>query len=159
MTSHEINGKKISRATPEQAKVLTQIAFTAKRHWGYPERWIEIWSPILTISEEFIQEHPTYIVNVDGKSVGFYALSIQKDKASLEHLWVLPAYMGQGIGKVLFEHAIKQCKKVRVPFLEIESDPHAQGFYEHMGAIKTGEKIGKVDDQPRVLPILEIHLT
>ena len=35
------------RAIP---KALTQIALAAKRHWGYPERWIEIWSSQLTFS-------------------------------------------------------------------------------------------------------------
>ena len=149
----------VTQATPEQAESLTQIAFAAKRYWGYPERWIELWSPILTITEEFIQEHPTYVAYAKGRPVGFYTLSIKKDKASLEHLWVLPAYLGQGIGKALFEHAVKRCKKLGTHILEIESDPNAQGFYEYMGAKKTGELVGQVDGQPRVLPILKINLT
>jgi hypothetical protein len=33
---------KITRATPDQAATLTKIAFAAKRHWGYPDRWIQI---------------------------------------------------------------------------------------------------------------------
>ncbi|MCL4530843.1 MAG: hypothetical protein M1485_06230 [Chloroflexi bacterium] len=35
----------IRRALPEEADALTEIAIAAKRHWGYPERWIEIWMP------------------------------------------------------------------------------------------------------------------
>jgi len=149
----------VTQTTPEQAESLTQIAFAAKRHWGYPERWIELWSLILTITEEFIQKHPTFAVNVEGKPVGFYALSFEKDKANLEHLWVLPAYMKQGIGKALFKHAIIQCQKLGARILEIESDPNAQGFYEHMGAIKIGELVSEVDGQPRTLPTLKINLT
>jgi len=149
----------VTQATPEQAESLTKIAFAAKRHWGYPERWIELWSPILTITEEFIQKHPVHVANVEGNPVGLYALSIEKDKASLEHFWVLPTYMRQGIGKALFEHAVKQCKKLGAKILEIESDPNAREFYERMGAIKTGEMLGEVDGHPRVLPILKINLT
>jgi hypothetical protein len=32
------DGVDIRRATPEDAQVLTRVAFAAKRHWGYPER-------------------------------------------------------------------------------------------------------------------------
>ena len=159
MLTRKDNGIKISRATLDQAKTLTEIAFAAKRYWGYPERWIQIWSPILIISEEFIEKHPTYIANVWRETVGFYTISTDEDKASLEHLWVLPEFMGQGIGKNLFAHAIERCKELGAQILEIESDPNAQGFYEHMGAIKTGELIGEVDGQLRILPILGISLT
>ncbi len=146
----------IKRAIPSQAKTLTQIAIAAKRHWGYPERWIEIWSPILTISPESIEKHDTYIAHVNGKPAGFYALSVKENKASLEHLWVLPDHIGEGIGRVLFNHALSFCRESGVLILEIESDPNAQGFYERMGALKVGENIGEVDRQLRVLPVLEM---
>jgi GNAT superfamily N-acetyltransferase len=148
----------IHRATPDQAEILTEIAFAAKRHWGYPERWIEIWSPLLTISPEFIEQHETYVVN-DEKPVGFYAISIEKDKANLEHLWLLPDYMGQGIGAMLFQHALERCKELGARILEIESDPNAKGFYECMGARMVREHISNMDGQVRTLPVLEITLT
>lgn len=147
------------RAKPDQAIVLTEIAFAAKRHWGYPEGWIEIWSPILTVSPEFIEKNNTYIVYVDGKPAGFYAISLDDKKANLEHLWVRPKYMGQGIGRALFKHALTQCRKIGVAILEIESDPNAQGFYERMGAKNVGQTAGEVDGQVRILPVLEIKLT
>ena len=153
-----IRGKKILRATPNQAETLTQIAFAAKRHWGYPERWIQIWSPLLTISPEFIATHDTYVAYMDGEPVGVCALSVEKEKASVEHLWVLPDFMGQGIGAALFRQMLSRCKYMEMRILEIESDPNAQGFYERMGAKKTREAVGEVDGQRRVLPILEIGI-
>jgi GNAT superfamily N-acetyltransferase len=158
MTTREIKGIKISRAKPDQASTLTPIAFAAKRHWGYPERWIEIWSPILTVSSEFIKKHDTYAAYVKREPVGFYALSVNENKASLEHLWVLPDHLGTGIGKALFEHALSRCGEIGVDVLEIESDPNAQGFYERMGAKKTGEIVSELDGELRVLPLLEIEL-
>ena len=162
MTIREISGKKIPlkmrRAIPDQAETLTQIAFAAKRHWGYPERRIQIWSPILTVSANFIEKHETYVAQKEGERVGFYAISVVEDKASLEHMWVLPEYMGQGIGAMLFNHALSRCKEFGVQVLEIESDPNAQGFYERMGAKIVGEHVGDVKGQPRILPVLEISL-
>ena len=90
--------------------------------------------------------------------MGFYAISLDKDIAILEHLWVLPEFMGQSIGKPLFQHAIERCKEQGAYTLEIESDPNAQGFYERMGAQKVGEAIGEVDGQRRVLPVLEFTI-
>ena len=94
----------------------------------------------------------------DEKAIGFYAIAVKAKRANLEHLWVLPDYMGKGIGAKLFRHALSRCKEIGVHMLEIESDPNAQGFYERMGARRVGEAIGEVDSQPRVLPVLEITL-
>jgi GNAT superfamily N-acetyltransferase len=148
----------IRRATPGQADILTAIAFAAKRHWGYPDAWIQLWSPSLTITPEFIEKHETYVAWMDEQPVGFCAFSLEDDKASMEHLWVLPGYIGKGIGAALFKHASSRCKELGARVLKIESDPNAQGFYERMGAKKVGEVVGEVDGQPRVLPLLEVKI-
>ncbi len=148
----------IQRAIPSQAEALTQIAFAAKRHWGYPEHWIQLWLPLLTITPEFLEKHETYVAYIDEQPVGFCALSLENEKASVEHLWVLPEYMDQGIGAGLFKCMLSRCKELGARVLEIESDPNAQGFYERMGAVKVGEVVGEVDGQPRILPLLEINL-
>lgn len=158
MNVRKLSGKKIIRATPDQAETLSRIAFAAKRHWSYPERWIQQWSPILTITPEFIEKNETYVAYLEKMPVGFYAISIQGERASTEHLWVLPEYIGKGVGAELFNHMISRCRKLDTKILEIESDPNAQGFYEHMGAKRVGEVVGEVDGQPRVLPLLEINL-
>lgn len=52
----------IRRAEPEDATTLTEISHTAKRHWGYPEHWIQHWSADLTITTEFITNNEVYVV-------------------------------------------------------------------------------------------------
>jgi GNAT superfamily N-acetyltransferase len=148
----------IRRATPGQADILTAIAFAAKRHWVYPERWIQIWSPLLTITPEYIAQHETYVAWMDEQPAGFCAISRDGERASVEHLWVHPEFMGKGIGAVLFNHIFSRCKELGTRAIEIESDPNAQGFYERMGAKKVGEVVGEVDGQPRVLPLLEVEI-
>lgn len=149
----------IRRAIPNQAEHLTQIAFAAKRHWGYPERWIETWSPLLTITPEFIERHETYVFWMDEQPAGFCAISKKDERMIVEHLWVLPENMGKGIGAEMFEYLLSRCRELGARVLEIESDPNAQGFYERMGARKVGERVGEVDGQPRILPVLEMSLT
>src|SRR4029077_8649121 len=80
----------IVRAAPELAESLTRIALAAKRYWRYPERWIEIWTPILTFTPEYVAANPTYVAVEDGSPVGFYALVVAQDgsRAQLDHLWI-----------------------------------------------------------------------
>ncbi|PYS84043.1 MAG: GNAT family N-acetyltransferase, partial [Acidobacteria bacterium] len=51
----------IRRAQPDEAAVLTEIAHAAKRHWGYPENWIEHWQDDLTITPDFIATNEMYV--------------------------------------------------------------------------------------------------
>jgi len=148
----------IVRAKPDDAAVLTDIAFAAKRHWGYPERWIEQWRDILTFRPEFIAKHETCKAIIDGRTVGFYALDRRDDRLHLLHLWVLPGAMGQGIGRSLFAHVLERMRELGCRELEIESDPNAEGFYCRMGARRIGASIKQLDGQPRQLPILIYEL-
>lgn len=144
------------RAQPEHATALTNIAFAAKRHWDYPEHWIELWAPQLTITPDYIGENETWLAAINDEPAAFYALKQEGDVWWLDHLWVRPEAMGQRLGAFLFRHALMRCRLRHISILRIESDPNAQGFYEKMGARKVGESRGEVEGQPRVLPVMEI---
>lgn len=147
----------IRRATPEEAATLTNLALAAKRHWGYPEHWIKHWEADLTISPEFIDHNEVYVADQDGDVRGFYALTIEETKAELEHMWVLPDYIGTGIGKELFLDAMDRASELRVKEVGITADPNAAGFYERMGAKRVGDLNSEIDGSPRKLPRLKIE--
>src|SRR5882724_11148836 len=144
----------IVRAKPDDAAVLTDIAFAAKRHWGYPEKWIESWRDLLTIRPEFIANHETYAAILDGRTVGFYALGRKNDRLDLLHMWVLPDAMGRGVGRSLFIHGLERARELGCRELEIEADPNAEGFYQHMGARRVGVSVKELAGVRRELPIL-----
>lgn len=149
----------IRPARPDEAAPLTRIAHAAKRHWGYPEEWIARWRDALTITPEYLGSHA---VSVAAEAMspphGFYALSMRGDTAVLDHLWVEPRWMGQGIGRELLGHAVGTARAQGAARLEIDSDPHAEAFYQRMGALRIGEVRADVDEVRRVLPRLEITL-
>jgi len=149
---------KIRRALPEEADRLSDIALSAKRHWGYPERWIEIWRPQLTFSPEYFEENESWAAEVDNQPIAFYTLQDKDKNAWIEDLWVLPEYMGQGVGKRLFLHALSRSRELGYRILQLEADPNAVGFYEKMGMHKIGERHSEVEGQPRILPIMELDL-
>ena len=143
----------ILRARPNDAATLTEIAFAAKRHWGYPERWIASWTDLLIVQPESVAEQETYTAYVDGEPVGFYSLTRRPDRMCLEHLWVLPQSMQQGVGRALFGHAVQRVRGLKFGVLEIESDPNAAGFYERMGARRVATTVTEMEGQRRELPI------
>ena len=144
----------IIRAQPEDADALTEIAFAAKQHWGYPEHWIESWREILTMRPEFIAANIAYCAREDRRTIGFYLLTAESDGLHLDHLWLLPAAMGRGVGRALFEHAVEQARTAGSPSIKIEADPNAEGFYQRMGAQRVGTNVTEIDGKARELPLL-----
>jgi N-acetylglutamate synthase-like GNAT family acetyltransferase len=148
----------IRRATPDEADTLTAIAHAAKRHWNYPEKWIEQWKADLTITSDFIANHEVYVSIIDGVIAGCCALVVDATLAELEHMWIDPQRMGSGVGRALFEHTKQRARELGFTELELSADPHAEGFYERMGAKRIGEIQADMDAQPRVLPRMKVEL-
>jgi GNAT superfamily N-acetyltransferase len=148
----------IVRAKPEDADALTEIAFAAKRHWNYPESWIQTWREILTMHPEFISANVAYFAMEDNRAVGFYVLTTESDGIHLDHLWITPVAMGRGIGRALFEHAAEQAKQLRFQAVKIEADPNAEGFYQRMGARRVGTNVTEIEGERRELPLLIYEL-
>lgn len=149
---------KMDRALTSHSHTLTSIAFAATRHWGYPERWIESWSDVLTITPEYIHRNEVYAAFVESGPVAFYSLAEEGDGLALDHLWVSPEWIGRGVGRALFEHAVRRGAALGAEVLRIESDPNAEGFYRRMGARRVGENVHEVDGRERTLPLLEMSL-
>lgn len=137
---------------------LGRIAFDAKGYWGYPKRWMELWREDLEISPGFVRDNEVYVAVTGGRVVGFYALVGGGRGLDLEHLWVLPAWIGTGLGRTLFGHAMRRAAELGARTVRIESDPNAEGFYRRMGARRTGENVYVMEGQERVLPVMVVEM-
>ena len=137
---------KIQDATLADAPILTKIAFSAKRHWNYPESYFTIWANELTISENYIQRNTVYKYSDEDKVIGFYSLVYNPDNFFagkvfveqgywLEHIFILPQYHKRGIGRKLINHLLDIAKTKNIKEILIFVDPYAKGFYEKTGAI------------------------
>jgi len=152
------NDFQIRPAISKEAAALSQIAFAAKAHWGYPKRWLEIWKPQLTFSPQYFEENESWVAEADGYPIAFYTLQEKDGKAWIGNLWVSPEFIGKSVGKKLFLHAVALSRRHGYKTLQLEADPNAVGFYEKMGMYKIGERHSEVEGQPRILPIMEIKL-
>ena len=148
----------IRRARPDEADVLTRIAITAKRHWKYPEHWMELWIPQLTFKPEYFEANECWVVEQNGDLIAFSTLEERNGNFWVENMWVLPECIGRGIGKKLFTHAVELARQRGYKILQLEAEPNAVGFYEKMGLKIIGEHQYDLEGQPRRLPIMEMTL-
>ena len=148
----------IRRARPDDADTLTAVAHTAKRHWQYPESWIEKWQSDLTITPEFIMNQEVFVAIINDQIGGCCALVMTDSLAEIEHMWIMPEHMGSGVGRALFAHAKARAEVRGANVLELSADPNAEGFYERMGAKRVGEVHADMDGQTRVLPRMRVVL-
>jgi GNAT superfamily N-acetyltransferase len=145
-------------ARPTDGAALSAIAWNAKAHWGYPGTWLEQWREHLTITPAFIAANPTFVaLSKSAEAIGFSSLRQTGNALQLEHLWVLPAHMGRGLGRALFEHAARVAART-ANSLTIESDPNAEGFYLRMGAVRLGTVSSEIDGRRRELPLFTFDL-
>lgn len=133
----------LAQARPEDSERLKQIAIASKSYWGYPEQFILQWAQTPIITPESIDVDKVYSACVGSFVIGWYRLLICLPAVVLEDLWVLPDYIGKGVGRKLFEHATRQAKLSGAQYLELEADPNAESFYTIMGCRIAGESISE----------------
>ncbi len=130
----------IRAARPEEAEALSALALRSKSHWGYTVEQLATFRPELRISPEDVPAKRVHVAERSGSLVGFYSLAPTADgRIDLAHLFVDPSRLSQGIGRRLFEHACETARAAGYQTLVIESDPHAAGFYQALGARSEGE--------------------
>ena len=151
----------IVRATRENAVRLSQIAHSAKSFWGYPSRWIELWRDQLTISGAYIETHEVYAAtDEDGVILGFYALAGDRDRLTLDHMWVQPSFLWRRSRA----HPLCPCRRPGARRWarrrwRSRATRTPKGFYQRMGAETIGEVTYELEGQPRRLPLLVVTLT
>lgn len=140
----------IQKAGMDEHNVLTDISFASKKYWNYPANFFEIWKDELTISRNYILQNQVFTIRSATTIVGYYSVVELKNDLQistitgvtsftlraghwLEHMFILPAFIGKGLGNKLFHHCIKNCRSRNTRKIGILSDPNAKGFYIKMG--------------------------
>jgi GNAT superfamily N-acetyltransferase len=112
---------------------LREIAIAAKSHWGYDLERVKEWAAMGDFSPAGLGQKHVYVAAVDGTPVGWASAIDQADAWWLDDLWVMPDWMGKGVGRRLFNHAAEQGRAAGARRMEWEAEPNALGFYERMG--------------------------
>ena len=78
------------------------------------------------------------------------------DGLQLDNFFLLPAHIGSGLGRLMWDEALRRAEAEGVERMTLEADPNAAGFYERMGARLTGS--ATAPDTGRQLPVYEIRI-
>lgn len=150
----------IRRALPHEAEQLSTLALRSKAHWGYDQAFLEACRAVLTLKPEFLLSAFVFVIEDAQTSeiAGFYSLQkLNENTVELKHLFIEPHQIGQGYGKLLWQHAVNRAESTGFRELVIESDPFAEAFYLRMGASRTGAAPSSVL-KGRMLPVLRYTL-
>jgi GNAT superfamily N-acetyltransferase len=142
----------------DEAELLSALALRSKGWWGYSASFLRACEAELTLTPE--QAAQTVLVEVDGVVAGFHLLAPSRadnEVGELDMLFVDPAFIGSGIGRILFEDARRAAVGRGWTRVRVEADPHSRPFYERLGAVQVGERLSR-SVPGRSLPLFEITL-
>lgn len=143
----------------EDAPALSELAMAAKAHWGYAPALLEAWRGELEIDAAYLASHTLRLAEDEEGLAGFYALGEGPGDWTLEHLWVAPARLRQGLGRALLEHARALAAAGGASAIVLDAEPFAEAFYLACGAERVGARPAPIPgDAARVLPRMRLPL-
>lgn len=131
----------IREARPDEAAVLSNLAFRSKAAWGYDREFMEACRAELTHSPADIERMHVIVVALGRRILGFYALQASAPgEVELDALFVEPSVIGQGYGKELIAHAKMTARAMQAQRMVVQGDPHAARFYLAAGGRPAGTR-------------------
>jgi GNAT superfamily N-acetyltransferase len=145
-------------AKPTDATRISEVALRSKAHWGYDEQFMDACRDDLTVHPEECDGERVVVALQDDEIIGYYHLTGTPPAGELADLFVDPSAIGSGIGGLLYRDATTRARRLGFCELTLDSDPHAEDFYLHMGAVRIG-MVPSTAIPGRSLPRLRVDLT
>lgn len=148
----------IEKANSNDHEILTEITKKSKAFWGYSEEQMMQWNDALTITKEYIQTNFAYKQTKENQVIGYYSY-FNSDAAiiKLDNLFVLPEYIGKGIGNQLMQDFLNRIKENHdIKKVTLDADPNVEKFYQKFGFKTIGQLETSIKN--RFLPIMELNL-
>jgi GNAT superfamily N-acetyltransferase len=143
----------IRSANVAEYNILTDIAIKSEAYWGYDSNYMNMFKSIYSVSEEFINNNITVVIEENNSIVGFYGIISKSGDGRLEYFFIEPKYIGKGYGKLLWGYLIRDCKHLGIKEISLVTSPQAKNFYIKMGAIPCGE-VESFLEKGRIIPQL-----
>lgn len=146
------------KARDQECPALSDLMLRSKAHWDYDADFIEACRADLTITPEWLQKNDGFVVERDGKVLGFFGISLNGETAHVEHFFVAREAIGSGVGSLMWARFVEEAVKRLAKRIEVESEPFAEAFYVSRGARRIGWAPSSVFAD-RMLPLLELSLS
>jgi GNAT superfamily N-acetyltransferase len=148
--------RRIRQARVDECNSLTELAMRSKAHWGYSAEFMaNVRADLEVRPEKFMPGFHVYVLENANEMIGFYSLRPENSEGViLEDLFIYPQHIGQGYGKMLWDHSLAVARSLGYRKLTLISDPYAEPFYARQGAVRTGETESNAL-AGRMLPVME----
>jgi GNAT superfamily N-acetyltransferase len=143
----------VRAAFPNEAQDLTALALRSKAHWPFDPERLKRYRPQLEVHADDIRAGGVFVAVDEDRVIGFYALSPNSER--LYFLFVEPAFIGRGIGKLLWRHALATARGRGWTSITLYADRFAAAaFYRH----QQGRVVGTMDSELGPLDELRFEL-
>lgn len=147
----------VRAARPSEASALSALALRSKGHWGYDATFLAACRADLTVPAQDCDGVRVRVAERGGALLGFARVTGRPPTGVLADLFVEPAAIGSGIGRLLLADALARAAERGFGSLVLDADPHAEPFYLRAGAVRIGTSpSGSVPG--RLLPRLEMSV-
>ena len=144
-------------ALPSEFPYLDGLCLRSKAVWGYDDAFMAACRAELKLHPDDLRTTQLQVAEREAAVVGLAQLKVSGGDAELMKLFVEPALLGSGIGRLLFAWAVERARALGAVRMMIEADPGAAPFYERMGARYAG--LAPSQSIPgRMLPLLQMEL-
>ena len=139
--------KVVHEDIPKCVEVIKKSFQTVADEFGITQEYAPRFTAFATTEERLLwhfdgEHRPMYVFCDNEMICGYYSLNIEGNgECELNNLAVLPEYRHKGIGKCLFDHAVKTAKEMGCNTLNIgivEENTVLRKWYEKNGAIHIG---------------------
>ena len=144
-------------ARQSELSSLSDLCLRSKAVWGYDEAFLAACRDELTLDPDELLSTCLQVAERNSSVVGLAQVKVTGTDADLLKLFVEPALLGSGVGRLLFTWARIYAQGLGAARMTIEADPGAAPFYERMGARYAGV-VPSHSIPGRVLPLLQIDL-
>jgi GNAT superfamily N-acetyltransferase len=129
---------KLRDARPNELPSLSELCLRSKAVWGYDDAFMTACRTELTLRPGELQSTHLQVAERETAVAGLAQVKVTGVDADLLKLFVEPALLRSGVGRLLFEWAIATARALGAIRMIIEADPGATPFYERMGARHAG---------------------
>ena len=145
------------RATAEDVDDARALITRSMGHWPRDAAYLAQAVDLMSLDADDLERDEAWILEDGGVAIGFYRISLAGESAEIEEFHLEPDRIGQGFGRMLFEHAMSRADERGVKQLEWSCDEYALGFYLAMGGRVTGSiPSGIAGDEPLTEMAIEI---
>jgi GNAT superfamily N-acetyltransferase len=130
----------VRRARSDDLETLLALTGRSMAYWPHDAAYLAEANRLMSLSVQDLARDEAWVVERNGKTIGYYRLTLHVDLAEIEELFVEPAWIGRGIGRKLFEHAVARARRRGCARLEWDTHPDAAGFYLAMGGREIGAR-------------------